>query len=528
MTVVRSGRDGARGQAAVRAVRRNLPVLLPAAAVLVMALWGLAAGSALSNDEAATMWAGRYLTLPELTNLLGRVDAVHGLYYLFMHAWSRLVGGSPEYLRIPSVLALSAGAGVLAVIGRRLTGSPAVGLAAGMLMACTPSVSFYAQDARPYALVFLAVVSSTLVLLRALDTEDVPDLARVRTRRWAGYAGLLLLAGYLNELSVAVVIAHGATLCWVRVGRRTMRHWMVACVAGLLPVVPLVALSSGQTGQVSWLIVPDADSLVSLFHLYFGASTPVAVVLLALAVVGAVKWRRAAPADPARRAVTLPAVAVPLLVVPAAVLAIASVAVHPLFDARYVFYAEAGAALLAGAGAVLLARRIGDARLQSVAVVAICVAVFAAQFGDQQRQREPLSRGGYGEVAGYVAAYAHRNDGLVFVNDFFRKIRLAYPGRFRKLSDLTQGVSPLGAGNFRGADLPFWQVRPSLLAHRRVWSISLRLPDMQLVEAIHGGACYRLLTQRYRLVHSEQFGRLAVRLWIKRSGRGPVTAAITR
>ena len=60
------------------------------------------------------------------------------------------------------------------IIGRRLTGSGWAGLFAGLIVALTPTISYYAQTARSYALVFACVVGSTLALLHALAAETRP------------------------------------------------------------------------------------------------------------------------------------------------------------------------------------------------------------------------------------------------------------------------------------------------------------------------------------------------------------------
>jgi mannosyltransferase len=326
------------------------------------------------------------------------------------------------------------------------------------------------------------------------------------------------VTGYVNELALAVVVAHGVTVCWARLPRRTVGHWLVASVVGALPVVPLIVLSLGQTGQVGWLIVPDAASVPSLLHLYFGTSVLVAAPLLGLAVVGGLAWRRSEETDRAGN-VSLPAVAVPLLAAPAIVIALASVLLRPLFDPRYVFYAESGAALLAAAGAAAVGRRLHRGWMRWTAAAALCVAVFAAQLGAQLRERAPISRGGYSEVAAFVAAHARSGDGLLFVQNYFRKIRLAYPYRFRKVTDVPIAVTPTQAGDFRGTDLPIGKSAPLLLAHRRMWTVGYWTPDGKVPDGEDGPAvmAYRLVRAEYRPVSSARFGDLAVRLWVRRS-----------
>ncbi|MGH3276070.1 MAG: hypothetical protein ACRDNZ_17310, partial [Streptosporangiaceae bacterium] len=149
-------------------VRRYWPAVVAVAVMTGLGLWGLARDSAMGNDEVATRWAAS-LSLPQLAHLLRHVDAVHGSYYLLMHAWMA-VGTSPAALRVPSVIAMAGAVALIAILGQRLTGSAWAGLFAGLITALTPAISYYGQTARSYALVFASVTAATLVLVRALQS----------------------------------------------------------------------------------------------------------------------------------------------------------------------------------------------------------------------------------------------------------------------------------------------------------------------------------------------------------------------
>ncbi len=380
---------GRRGTAA-----RYAPALAAAAVMAVLGIWGLARDSAMGNDEVATRYAA-LLPLHLLARLLRHVDAVHGLYYLLMHGWMA-VGTSPAVMRIPSVIAMTAAAALVAIIGWRLTGSGWAALFAGLIMALTPTISYYAQTARSYALVYLCVAGATLVLLHALGAEHAAagpaPAGRPVLARWVAYAVLITLAGYLNELALVVLVAHGVTVLLARYGRRTLVHWAAASAVAVVIAAPLAALSATEDKAVNWIPRPGLWSLRILFQDYFGASMIVAVLLLACAVVAVLPDRtgpgpapspaqpapaqpapaQPAPAQPAparpggagavagpdlapwwrRGGVSLPSVAAPLLVLPGAVLIAESLVARPLYVDRYVLYGEAGAALLAGAGVV--------------------------------------------------------------------------------------------------------------------------------------------------------------------------------
>ena len=361
---------GRRAPAAVRWA----PVIGAAAVMAVLGVWGLARDSAMGNDEVATRWAA-LLPLHLLSHLLRHVDAVHGLYYLLMHGWMA-VGTSPTVMRIPSVISMVVAVALIVIIGRRLTGSAWAGLFAGLIVALTPTISYYAQTARSYALVFACVTGSTLALLHALAAESAPartasrdtstaaleaGRARPAALRYLVYAVLLIAGGYLNELSLLVVAAHGVTVLLARYGRRALAHWAVAAAVSVIVVLPLAALSAREDAAVAWIPRPGLWSLRILFHDYFGATTVVAVLLFCCAVAAVLpplhRGRRAAgPGWWSQGGVSLPSVAAPLLVVPGALLILESLVARPLYVDRYVLYGEAGAALLAGAGALRIGR----------------------------------------------------------------------------------------------------------------------------------------------------------------------------
>src|SRR5215472_14550000 len=115
------------------ALARWWPAALAAAVMLALALWGLGRDSAMGNDEVATRYAAS-LGLGNLAHLLRNVDVVHGAYYLLMHAWLA-IGSSPTALRVPSVIAMTVAAALVAVAGRGLTGSALAGAIAGVITA---------------------------------------------------------------------------------------------------------------------------------------------------------------------------------------------------------------------------------------------------------------------------------------------------------------------------------------------------------------------------------------------------------
>ncbi|HYK68847.1 MAG TPA: glycosyltransferase family 39 protein [Streptosporangiaceae bacterium] len=526
-------------------VARYAPVLLPAAVMAVAGLWGLARDSSMGNDEVATRWAA-LLSLRDLAHLVRHVDAVHGLYYLLMHAWVAVGGASPTALRVPSVIAMVIAVALVSVLARQLTGSGWVALFAGLIMALTPSISFYAQTARSYAMVLAGVVAATLVLVQALRAETATvsersDSLRLARRWWIGYAVLVAISSYLNEMALLMLAAHGVTVLLSRPGRRIFQHWLYAAIAGGVVVLPLLALSVAEHGAIGWIPPPGIPAAKTLFHDYFGAATILAVLVFACAVVAVLPgWTaepvpqdgsaRAVPPEsgqaPApwwRGGVSLPSVAAPLLVLPALLLAAESRVLHPLYVDRYVLYGEAGAALLAGAGVYRIGQwvsgRLAAPGARRVLVVlpgvVLCVLALVLQLGPDQRVRTPQSRAyDFGGPSRYVGAHARAGDGVLYFDTFFRKAELGYPQDFSRLTDFAVAVPPRQAGNFRGTDKTFAATLPLMLGYQRIWVIGAR-PSASLRASLLRQQS-QALAQDFTRIDTQTFKGITVTLWQRR------------
>ncbi len=511
------------------AAARFAPAGAAAAVMLGAGLWGLAREGSMGNDEVATRWAA-LLGLRDLAHLLNNQDAVHGLYYLLMHWWAA-AGSGPAVLRTPSVLAMTAAVAMTAVLARRLTGSGWAGLFAGLVMALTPVISFYAQTARSYAMVVACVTGATLVLVRALEAEAAGTAGPRLVRWWLAYGALVTLAGYLNELSLLMLVAHAVTVLMARQSPRVLGHWALAAAVGAVLAVPLVLISVREDGAVTWINRPGLADLRVLFRDYFGVSTAAAVLLLSCAVVAVLPsaraWRRPAPAAPGagdapawwRGGVSLPSVATPLVVLPALVLLGESLVARPLYVDRYVLYGEAGAAMLAGTGMWRIGRWLGRAAgrpgLLWVPGAVVCACALVLQLGPQHRIRTPDSRlFDFGGPSAYVGANARPGDGVLFFGTLFRKARLGYPGDFARTADFAMAESPQQAGSFRGTDKPFPAVGPLMPRYPRIWAVgavpSARLPVPQLREES------AVLRRGFTLVAERRFRGIVVTLWQRR------------
>ncbi|WDZ88255.1 glycosyltransferase family 39 protein [Micromonospora cathayae] len=276
------------------------------------------------RDELAT-WSAASRPLPDLLRLAGTVDATTAPYYLLLHGWVAVAGDSVTALRLPSVLAVAAAAGLTAVLGERLFGRRA-GLLGGLLFAVLPSTSRYGQEARPYALATLLAVAATLLLVAALR--------RPGPARWAGYSGAVTALGLAHLVALTVLAAHalavaaspargapppdartpppvGRTLPpdagtpppdgstppdgtpvpgraeWRGWQQRRRRAWLLALLPAALVLTPLALLARGQRGrQLAWVDPARLGELPGLPGA-LTASAAVGGLLVGLAVVGA-------------------------------------------------------------------------------------------------------------------------------------------------------------------------------------------------------------------------------------------------
>jgi len=331
------------------------------------------------RDELAS-WSAATRTLPQLWAMVHSIDAVLGLYYLGLHLWMVVFGDSATAMRLPSVIAMAAAAGVVALIGRRLGGRLA-GVASGLVFALIPSVSRYAQEARPYAFAMFFAALATLMFLRAME--------RPTWFRWGIYAVVLAATGAANLVALTVCAGHLTILLWdflqrtVRIGGDgtpdsgkslpggrlapegspllLVWRFVWAVIIGGILVSPLVIEGHRQQGwQIAGVSTPHVAELVGvsggLWQELF-ASVPAAVVIMLLAVAAL-----AAAPDARRRSIAVYALA--FAIAPVVAVWVISRGPTSYWTFRYMLFSITGWAIGAGLCISFLAERAkGSARL---------------------------------------------------------------------------------------------------------------------------------------------------------------------
>jgi mannosyltransferase len=441
--------------------RAWLPAVPPA--LLTLAVAGYRAGDRqLWEDEYAT-WHASTLGFADFQRLIGHVDLVLAPYYALMHGWIMLAGDSPLALRAPSVLAMAATAGLLVPLGRRLAGTR-VGVVAGLLFAAVPTVSRYAQEARPYALAMLLSVASTLLLLRALD--------RPSWRRFAPYGVAVVLLGLAHLVALSILVAHGLLVRYTaRTHERLMVwRWLGQVVVTVAVVGPFALSASGQSQAISWIRL-DKPTVRAFPGQLFGSGTA-ALVVVGLALAGIYLTVRAS--GPQLSVLTAWALVPP-------VSTLLTFRLLHLFEYRYLLFTVAAWVLLAAIGVDAIGRGLLPRRraLAGVAGAALAVAGlgWASVPGQLVAREDPVvGYPAYRDAADLIRGQLRPGDAIAYGGQYFRVRRgMTYElrGRLRPRDVfLAESAERLGGYVARECAIPATCLAVDV---RRIWLVNTTL-----------------------------------------------------
>lgn len=443
-------------------------VALPPIVALVVMLWGIT-GPSYTPDESATLSAV-HRKLPQLLRMLGNIDAVHGPYYVAMWFYVRIAGVSELATRLPSAVAMVVAAALTAAIGRRLV-SVRAGLAAGLILAVLPEISFYGQDARPYAIMAAFGTAASYALLRVLTAS--PER---RTRWLVAYGGYLTLLGLAQIFALLLILAHAVTvLAHCRAGkgepaRRSLAlGWLGAAATAVAVCSPVIWW--GYKQRLSFHVVLLQPWPVQVEKMFGSWQVVIALtaVLAGGVAVGLVARRvpefqrpSAGLAAQSRRTANLLWLCVPWLVVPPAVLLIAS-PVEPIYAIRFVVYCLPAAALLVGVAVDELGWVTGTAALAAIVLAGLPLQV--AQRGVTGHGRNLR------EADQVIAAHYQRGDAVLYGFLPAQYEQFAYPYGLAKLRDIGLAQTAAESGTLTGTTVNGIVVRDRLRDVTRVWLV---------------------------------------------------------
>ena len=411
--------------------RRHRGALDPLAVAVLATAVSLAGAGRPSfwYDEAATVSASYSRSLAQLWQMLGNVDAVHGLYYLLMHGWFEFFAPTEFWSRVPSGLAVGGAAAGVVVLGGQFS-SRTVAVTAGLMCAVLPRATWAGIEARPYAMSMMAAVWLTVLLVRAARRDTA--------WYWVCYGIALAISILLEMYLVLLLPAHLVFLCAFRRTRTVLVHFAITSALIVGGLAPFVIEVVGQVQQIKWVAPIGYRTIEDVtIQQYFERSPWFAILAVLIVVAAVVVWfRRSAVPQADRQLLTL---ALTWLLIPTVVIVAWSAIAHPIYTPRYLTFTAPAMALALGVCIAAVAVRPWMAALIVAAftIAAIPTYLFA--------QRNSYAKYGmdYSQVADLITAKSAPgdcllvNDTVTFMPAPMRPLLAARPDAYGKLADLT-------------------------------------------------------------------------------------------
>lgn len=403
---------------------------------LVLGLLGAAIGMLGSwipsywGDEAASVMSASR-PLPSLLLELSTVDAVHGVYYAFLHVWMNFFGTSEFATRAPSAIAVGVMVSGTVVLVRTLAGSRTA-LIAGAVLIVLPRTMWMATEARSYAFGAAAAVWVTILLLQLLRRRIIHPAG------WLCYGIAVAASVYLFLYLGLLLLVHAVVV--VVTYRSQLRGWIRGAGVAALLCTPIVVIGYLQREQIAFLARRNyATAANALIGQWFD-TVPVAIVCWALIVIAVIS---SIAAGSRHRPSTIVTLCAAWLVIPSAVLLIGNATVAPMYNLRYLTFCTPAAAILIASGIVALSRR-GPRIAQRSLAAALIIVLSALCAPSYLAQRSAFAKDGGSDlrqVAEYVGAHARAGDAIIFDRNTkpSRDPRLAlrlYPSSFASPRDI--------------------------------------------------------------------------------------------
>ncbi len=473
--------DAPEGPAPPARRRRSWDAAIVAVLAAGLSLAG-AARPSLWFDEAATISASTR-PLTELWQMLGKVDAVHGLYYLLMHGWFAVFPATEFWCRVPSGLAVGGAAAGVVVLTKRFS-SRSVAVCAGVVFAILPRTTWAGIEARSYAFSALAAVWLTILLLAAVRGRGV--------KLWLFYALGLLLSVLLNLNLVLLILVHGAVVALLKPPKRQVFWWLATTATVTAAVVPFAAFAHGQIRQVGWIFRLGSRTFGDvLVQQYFDDSLWFALAAGSVIVLAVAFWCRGVR-RPDRNTLQLLLIALSWIAIPTAVLLVYSALFEPIYYPRYLYFT-------APAAAIVLAACITTIAAKPVVIAGVVIALAATGVPNYLFvQRGPYAKEGmdYSQIADVIGAHAADGDCLVLDPTTawkpgpIRPLTAARPALYQRLSDPGRGATGVQRNFLWDYNLAIEVIAKRLAGCRVIWTVTERdktRPDHERGESVPPG-----------------------------------------
>lgn len=188
------------------------------------------------------------------------------LYFLLLRFWVQLFGSSVAVTRSLSIIFSLLALPCMYWLCWELFESPLVGWVALMLLTVSPFYVAYAQEARPYSLWTITILTSSVALLRAIRLNS--------NISWVFYSVTLILGLYTSLLSFLVAIGQSIYVIGIEKFRltRTAKKYLIAFSFGIIAFAPwlLVIFHNWHTLQDNtiWMDVPMEITFMAVIWMY--------------------------------------------------------------------------------------------------------------------------------------------------------------------------------------------------------------------------------------------------------------------
>ncbi len=456
------------------------------------------------HDEVFTAFVATRPTSLLLT-ILAKREGNMPLYYLLMHVWAQ--GGTEAgWLRVPSALAAVATVPVTALVARRVF-DDRVAVLAGLLLAVNAFVLDFAREARTYPLAMLLAATTTLLLLKAVESRS--------RRAWAAFGLVGLLAIGAQPLAATLVLI-AQTVSLALLPRARLQWRLAAAVFGGLFVVSAVLalyISRVQSTSTDFIEPTTFGSLTHFVQLLTG-SPPLAVVYAGLGLVAVAAAARLGLRP--SLALWQRGLVFSWLLVPPVVLLLAS-ELRPLWRSRYLVPITPALVILIAFAVLRLRPKVLQA---GVLAVALALSALSVRERLQEEAVEDLPAG-----AELLLEASQPTDAVVYSGAATRTPFLWVLEQQADGRPLPRDIALAPGGTTSEVrDLFAEEVAASTLATRlascdRVWVISLPAslwhPTPEPMQAVQRSTFWR---QEFDEVAQHGFGGLRMELYEQRAG----------
>ena len=398
--------------------------------------------------------------LPTLRALLTMPGWNGPLYTIAMRPWISLTGHSPFALRYSSLLFGLLAVPLTYVLGRQLLNT-ATGLVGATLVALSPHLVWYSQEAKMYGAILALGLLAIYALHRALDGQD--------PRWWSAVVGATTLAFYTHILMALLIPLHVVlSIIW---WPRLRRHWhgalaTLACLT--LPYLPLLAWQVRNWllphGQGTLFTIDRLDVIIEATFNGWGGNyvgepwarlTLGGLALLALYGLAQVwmggqarRWRE------------------PLALLAWTLLPILGIWListrQPIFTNRYLVWAAPAFYLLAAAGVVSLARQGRGGALAAGLLLALVLVGDARALHHQANQ---ALKPDFRAAAAHMDKHYQPGDLIIFHLSYMQ-----HNFDFYFTGDYEGWGAPAPAGGMSGNDVDFY-MQTNTGDHATIWLI---------------------------------------------------------